>query len=169
MDISPAQIRAARGLVDWSQTRLAVASNISENTVRSFERGHRMPVRQNLAAMRAALEEVGVLFLMEQEQVSGGIGVRLRLPDPVLAGEPEDRPQALWITLPLAYRGKTYTGVALYDALEALGGADAARGDTFRLHQDAIISLFLDKIDAGNTEDLRVFLRLEDVGGLQRA
>jgi len=73
--ITPPQSRAARGLLDWSQSALAQASNLSESTVRDFEKGRRTPSPNNLAAIRAALESAGVEFIAEN---GGGAGVRLR-------------------------------------------------------------------------------------------
>ncbi|WP_458094753.1 helix-turn-helix domain-containing protein [Roseomonas sp. WA12] len=79
MDIvAPAQIRAARGLVDWSQGRLAEAAAVSLSTVKDFEAGRRQPMANNLAAIRAALEAAGVEFIAEN---GGGAGVRLRKGD----------------------------------------------------------------------------------------
>jgi transcriptional regulator with XRE-family HTH domain len=60
--LTPAQSRAARALVDWSQERLAEGSNLSESTVRDFEKGRRVPATNNLIAIRRALEEAGVEF-----------------------------------------------------------------------------------------------------------
>jgi transcriptional regulator with XRE-family HTH domain len=60
--LTPAQSRAARALVDWSQERLAEASNLSESTIRDFEKGRRVPATNNLIAIRRALEDAGVEF-----------------------------------------------------------------------------------------------------------
>jgi transcriptional regulator with XRE-family HTH domain len=60
--LTPAQSRAARALVDWSQERLAGASNLSESTIRDFEKGRRVPATNNLIAIRRALEGAGVEF-----------------------------------------------------------------------------------------------------------
>jgi transcriptional regulator with XRE-family HTH domain len=60
--LTPAQSRAARALVDWSQDKLAGASNLSESTIRDFEKGRRVPATNNLAAIRRALEAAGVEF-----------------------------------------------------------------------------------------------------------
>jgi DNA-binding transcriptional regulator YiaG len=57
------QCRAARGWLDMSQDDLASASNVSQSTVRDFEKGRRVPSRNNLAAMKAALEHRGVVFV----------------------------------------------------------------------------------------------------------
>jgi transcriptional regulator with XRE-family HTH domain len=75
ISISPAQSRAARGLVEWSQNDLAARSNLSESTIRDFEKGRRTPGPNNLAAIRAALESGGVMFI---DQNGNGPGVRLR-------------------------------------------------------------------------------------------
>jgi transcriptional regulator with XRE-family HTH domain len=73
MTISPQQSRAARGLLDWSQTELGVRANLSESTIRDFEKGRRVPVINNLTAIRAALEAAGVEFTNGDQP-----GVRLR-------------------------------------------------------------------------------------------
>src|SRR4051794_39537592 len=54
------QCRAGRALLDWSQRDLADRSRLSAGTVRDFETGRRTPTRNNLAAMRRALEGAGV-------------------------------------------------------------------------------------------------------------
>ena len=61
--MNPDQSRAARGLLDWSQAELAARSNLSESTIRDFEKGRRVPSINNLAAIRRALEVAGVEFI----------------------------------------------------------------------------------------------------------
>ena len=75
MSLSPAQSRAARGLLDWSQTELAKKSNLSESTLRDFEKGRRTPTINNITAIRTALELGGVIFVDANGE---GPGVRLR-------------------------------------------------------------------------------------------
>lgn len=75
MSITPAQCRAARALIEWSQTDLAKAASVGLSTVRAFENGLRFPITNNLAAIRAALEAAGVQFIPEN---GGGAGVRLK-------------------------------------------------------------------------------------------
>jgi transcriptional regulator with XRE-family HTH domain len=68
--IMPEQSRAARALLDWSQTQLAGRSNLSESTIRSFEKGRKTPTTNNLAAVQRALEQAGIEFI-------GATGVNL--------------------------------------------------------------------------------------------
>lgn len=73
--ISPAQCRAARALVEMDQAALASAAKVSRNTIVDFEKGRRTPTTNNLAAVRVALEAVGVIFVEENGE---GPGVRLK-------------------------------------------------------------------------------------------
>lgn len=75
--ISVEQIRAARGLLGWSQTKLAEAARKSLPTIKRLERGDgggplvSDDVRE---AVQAALETAGVEFIPEN---GGGAGVRM--------------------------------------------------------------------------------------------
>lgn len=73
--ITREQCRAARALVQMSQVSLAESAGLAKQTVIDFERGARNPHKSNLAALRTALEEAGVVFI---ERNGGGPGVRLR-------------------------------------------------------------------------------------------
>ncbi|WP_426315301.1 helix-turn-helix domain-containing protein [Methylobacterium fujisawaense] len=61
--MTPEQSRAARGWLDWGQAELAAAASVSLSTVRDYEKGRRIPIANNLAAMRSALEAQGIAFL----------------------------------------------------------------------------------------------------------
>ena len=75
MSLSAAQCRAARGLLDWPQTELTSRSNLSESTIRDFEKGRRVPSPNNLAAVARAFEAAGLEFIPEN---GGGAGIRFR-------------------------------------------------------------------------------------------
>lgn len=74
MPLTPAQCRAARALLDWTQDELAERAEVSRGTVRGFESGQHALQRSTAAAMRRALEAGGVI-LMEADR-DGGQGVR---------------------------------------------------------------------------------------------
>lgn len=76
LPISPEQCRAARAMLSWSQDYLAKAASVSRSTVADFERGVRVPVPNNIAAMKSVFEQAGIEFLPEQG--GKGAGVRFR-------------------------------------------------------------------------------------------
>jgi transcriptional regulator with XRE-family HTH domain len=61
--ISPAQCRAARALLNWTQHQLADRSGLGFSTIRDFEKGRHVPYATNLAIIEQALTEAGVKFL----------------------------------------------------------------------------------------------------------
>jgi transcriptional regulator with XRE-family HTH domain len=73
MSFIPAQCRAARALLDWSQAQLAEASSVATKTIADFERGSRTPYDRTLADLRRALEAAGVEFTN-----GGQPGVRMK-------------------------------------------------------------------------------------------
>ncbi|MEP7457059.1 helix-turn-helix transcriptional regulator [Phyllobacterium sp. SB3] len=78
MTLTPAQSRAARALINWSQPQLAEASKVSISTIRDFETGKRQPITNNLTAIRTALESAGVKFLKDGDTAEGpGVSIFL--------------------------------------------------------------------------------------------
>jgi predicted transcriptional regulator len=70
------QLRAARGLLGWSQSALAEHAGMSLPTVKRLEGGYGPRVSDEAQiSIRHALEEAGVEFIDEN---GGGPGVRLR-------------------------------------------------------------------------------------------
>jgi transcriptional regulator with XRE-family HTH domain len=63
--LSADQLRAARALLNWSRVRLGAKANLSEMTIGDFENGFRNPRPQNIAAIRQALEDAGIVFTDE--------------------------------------------------------------------------------------------------------
>ena len=60
--IVPAQIRAARALIEWTQAELAAASGLSEMSIKNIERGFTDPRVSTLSAIIRALEAEGIEF-----------------------------------------------------------------------------------------------------------
>ena len=62
MTLSPAQCRAARALLAWSQEELVRQANITKKTIADFERGATTPRRQTLDQILAAFDAAGIEF-----------------------------------------------------------------------------------------------------------
>lgn len=74
------QIRAARALLNWSQTELVEKTGLSLTTVRRMEDEKIGPERSsagNVSTVTKVLEEAGILFLGTGEAIEGGPGVRM--------------------------------------------------------------------------------------------
>ena len=69
--ITSAQCRAARGLLDWTQQRLAEEARVGVVTVRQLEAGDTAPRRATLEVIQRALERAGVQLINEN---GGGPG-----------------------------------------------------------------------------------------------
>ena len=61
--MTPAQCRAARSLVKWTQDDLAAKAEVSVITIRNFEGEKSEPRRLTLSAMQRALEAAGIEFI----------------------------------------------------------------------------------------------------------
>jgi DNA-binding transcriptional regulator YiaG len=79
VEMTPAQCRAGRALLDMSQTQLAELANLGLSTVVDFERKRRQVSEASVKAILDALKQVGVIFIDEN---GGGPGVRLRKRQP---------------------------------------------------------------------------------------
>jgi len=76
--MTPAQCRAARALLGLSQPQLAERATLSVTALRNFERGASDLQRNNLAAVRTAIEAAGAELIAADG--GRGVGVRLRAP-----------------------------------------------------------------------------------------
>jgi len=73
--LTPAQCRAARGLLDWTQDQLAEKAQVGVVTIRQFEGGQTVPRRATLHVIQRAIELAGVELI---DPNGGGAGVRFR-------------------------------------------------------------------------------------------
>lgn len=75
------QIRAARGLLGWSQADLSEKAAVGLTTIRRFEAitGQVSGTVDSVARIYAAMENAGVVFLSADKH--GGVGVRLAKPN----------------------------------------------------------------------------------------
>lgn len=74
MSITTAQIRGARGLLNWSQSDLSERTGISGTSIGSIENGVSIPRESTISKIKKTLEDAGVEFTPNQ-------GVRLRSGD----------------------------------------------------------------------------------------
>lgn len=78
--ITPAQMRAGRALLGWSQQQLADAASIGLASVNNYERGVSDPRLSTLLKVRNVMAAAGVIFI---EPASGeGEGAKLAKPSP---------------------------------------------------------------------------------------
>lgn len=101
--IIPAQIRAGRALLDWSQAQLAEAAGLGLSTVKAFESGR--PGKEFLMAraMREALERGGVMFVNGDDE--DGPGVRLAGARPNIIRRPTERDFYRQVGFTVEWRG----------------------------------------------------------------
>jgi transcriptional regulator with XRE-family HTH domain len=75
MILTPALCRAARGLLDWTQSDLAERSDVSRSTIRDYEGSRHDVHRATAAQLRRAFEDGGAVF-MEMEGCGYGVCTR---------------------------------------------------------------------------------------------
>ena len=69
--MSPEQCRAARGWLSWSQRDLAKRAGVSASTIREFEAGRRVPIANNLKAIRTVFEDAGIRLTFTDHEPLG--------------------------------------------------------------------------------------------------
>jgi len=73
MSITTAQIRGARGILNWSQQDLAQRTGISATSIGAIENGQTTPRASTLETIRKTLENAGIEFIgMEGVRVRSG-------------------------------------------------------------------------------------------------
>jgi len=120
--ITPNQSRAARGLLGWTQDKLANNARISRATVAEFEANTHRPMKNNLLAIEDCMYAAGIEFIPERG--TEGVGVRFREPklqySPTITIDPSNS-SALFH---MAYGGREFTCIVPCKVLE-----DNRRGD----------------------------------------
>ncbi len=73
-NLLPEQCRAARGMLDWTQERLAATAGVSRSTVRDFECGRHGLHPATEAMVVRTFEEAGIRLVSDRQ----GSSVRLQ-------------------------------------------------------------------------------------------
>ena len=74
--MTPAQCRAARALLRWSQEDLARTAEINAVTLRNYENEKTTAQRASISVMRQAFETAGVVFTESDRELGPGVALR---------------------------------------------------------------------------------------------
>lgn len=141
--ISPAQCRAARALLGWSQDDLEKHARVAKKTIADFERDARNPQARTSDALQATLEAFGVMFI---PQNGGGAGVRLKLAMPRLFRR-DDVPHRNWVAFAFDYKDRRQIGFIAYDALATIALANLSPLEVFDRDKERILLYAAEKAD----------------------
>ena len=170
--IIPAQVRAARALLGWSQEQLANEAEIALSSVRDIENERRPGDTVKVDAVRRALRNGGVVFVPGRPDQ--GPGVRL------VANRPHmlRRPAAMqkWEGMPFAveWQGRAVTVFIAFEVVSDLGGHQGYTTDqeylkTFDRHRGEILDAITLAIQDSNNFDGfgRLYVRQKDIDALK--
>jgi transcriptional regulator with XRE-family HTH domain len=62
--LTPAQCKAARAMLEWTQKDLAVHSKVGLSTISDFEAKNRKPHFRTVGALEMAFEKAGIRFFV---------------------------------------------------------------------------------------------------------
>ncbi len=140
--VVPAQIRAGRALLNWSQEELAREAGVGLSSVRDIENAKRASDTGTIADVRRALENAGILFVAGEEDA--GPGVRLGAGRPNIIRWPTT--MASWDGMPFSveWQGKEIVVFVHQETLDDLGrlseqASDAVYVKVFEKHKGAIL------------------------------
>jgi transcriptional regulator with XRE-family HTH domain len=127
MPLTPAQIRAGRVLLGWSQQELAESAEVGLTTVRDFENERRAGDVGGLKAIVDALTNAGIIFIPGEPSGDLGPGVRQRARQPNVLRAPIKLGPFDTLLFPVEWRGREVTVVVSHEALQDLGKFRSSR------------------------------------------
>jgi DNA-binding XRE family transcriptional regulator len=74
--VTPAQLRAARALLDLTQEQLAADAQVAPSTIKDFEAGRRTLRNSSMDRLRRALEDQGVNFIDGHPKLGTGVTLK---------------------------------------------------------------------------------------------
>ena len=166
--VVPAQIRAGRALLEWSQEQLAREAEVGLSTVRDTESEKRAADTGAVASIRRALGNGGVVFTPGSPDA--GPGVRLVANRPNIIRRPTTMQK--WDGMPFTVerQGKAITVVVTREVLEDLDGLSGTDHEnvylkTFDRHRGKILdAAALAILEPENFDNYgRLFIRNKDV------
>jgi transcriptional regulator with XRE-family HTH domain len=154
--VIPAQVRAGRALLNWSQETLAEEAGVGVTTVRDIENQRRPADTHAMRELRRALANGGVVFVSGAPD--GGPGVRFVAGRPHLLRRPEvTRSGDLFFTA--EWQGREIDVVVTYEVASDIGGPgfstrqpDAAYLKVFKDHRGEILDALAAALNSGRSE-----------------
>lgn len=166
--IIPAQVRAARALLDWSQSELANAAHVGVTTVRDIESERRPTDTGAMRELRRAFENAGAIFVSGASDA--GPGVRL------VSGRPHLIRQPTFVrgwgsSFSVEWQGREITVLVSNEVIWWLGEfsgsqTESAYRQVFADHRGKILDAAARALAAGRIDpDEQIKLTTEDFPG----
>lgn len=162
--LSPAQCRAARALLQWSQDELSVKAAVAKRTIALFEQGSRGRLQERVeAALEGAFDAAGI-DLIDQDVAGDGARFRRPMPRFVSLFRRDNVDYRGWIAFAFDYRGDRRTGFMRHEALGIVEGDGCDPVEEFDKRRDRILMVAATKWDAGDVDpDQRVLIGAGDL------
>ncbi len=161
--IIPAQIRAARGLLNWTQDELATAAKIALTSIRDIENEKRASEVSTLANLQRSFENAGVEFVPGTPD-NGGPGVRLSAKRPNIVRRPTVIGMFDGMPVDVEFKGKQFRALISCEVIEDLGRLRDEPKEVwlrvFEEHKGAILDGIRRAFESGNRWDERGRLRV---------
>lgn len=161
--IIPAQIRAARGLLNWTQDKLAQAAKIALSSIRDIEAEKRSAEPSTLASLRRSFENAGVEF-MPGTASDGGPGVRLSAKRPNVVRRPTVVDLFDGMPVDVEFQGRHFKALISREVIEDLGRLREEPKEAwlrvFDEHEGAILDGIRRAFESGKRWDDRGRLRV---------
>ena len=165
--IIPAQVRAGRALLGWSQEQLATRAKVGVSSVRDTENQKR-PFDSGVAnAIGQALRNEGIIFV--HGDANGGPGVRLNINRPNLIRRPTVVTKWEGLPFEIEWKGRLVTVFVSTEVLEDLGRLTNPTNEqllqSFDTHSGRILDAIVVAIesDANFDRHRRLHIRSQDV------
>jgi transcriptional regulator with XRE-family HTH domain len=161
---TPAQLRAGRALLGWTQRQLARAARVGLSTVQDAEIGKRDPITSNIEAIRRTLESGGVTFVAGN---GGGPGVRLTENRPQIIRRPVEIKIDNTLAFLIVWKDRKFAVQIEKSILQQLDGEKHMEHleylASFRRHEQRILAKTVEAIEKNRTAPEAVIeLRKED-------
>jgi transcriptional regulator with XRE-family HTH domain len=170
--VVPAQVRAARALIGWSQEQLAQEAEVGLSTVRDFESEKRAADTGAVAAIRRALWNGGVVFTPGGP--GEGPGVRLVADRPNMIRRPTTIQKWEGMPFGIEWQGRAITVFVAMEVMDDLDGHPGHMPDevylkTFERHRGRILGAAAIAVSDPENFDRfgRLYIRQKDMDAAQ--